>query len=48
MNCVCGHSLAAHQEITTPRGFASGDCTGGGSDPETRCTCSYFEPDRED
>lgn len=47
MNCVCGHSFAAHQEHTTLRGFASGDCTGGGDNPETCCTCSYYEHDHE-
>lgn len=43
MNCICGHPFAAHQEITTPKGFAAGECCG-----EDTCTCSYYEPDQGD
>lgn len=44
--CVCGHSFAAHQEITTPKGFASGECVGGATEPN-HCTCSYYERDTD-
>lgn len=47
MSCVCGHTYAAHQEIVTPKGFVSGECCGGGTDPDTCCTCSYYEHDHE-
>lgn len=48
MSCVCGHSYAAHQEYVTPKGFASGECCGGGTDPDTCCTCTYYEHDQGD
>lgn len=47
MRCVCGHTYTAHQEIVTPAGHPSGDCAGGGNNPETCCTCPNYTPDEE-